>query len=362
MSCCNSCNNNKPCESSNMLYQTAIFDSDSKTFTSVRDGVQKYHKLELGGVLSFLGLDTQKDILDVYRSGDEIRRIAKDIQNVPITNEHIDVVDANGNVIPVKDKDIIARVPNFEVKDFIDDDTDTTTKVIHKISTNKTVLNLLKSGKKELSLGYTSKHRIHDKYDLEQYDIQPHHLAIVDKGRCGEVCQITDSKHKEENMKPEDMKDEFEKLKEENKSLKDELAKMKESKDEDMKKDSEEEKKDVKDSAEFKLAIQEAEKAIVDSAIAEFKDSKEFVAIVDSAIAEKFSVVEKAKQFIPTLDSVNKSVLEIQKEVVSHVLPDVELKDSEIPVAFKTLQKPVVVSQPVADSFNDFEKRCKEYK
>ena len=47
------------------------------------------------------------------------------------------------------------------------------------------MLDTLNAGKKELSLGYDARLIPSDKYDFEQRDIVPHHLAVVEAGRCG---------------------------------------------------------------------------------------------------------------------------------------------------------------------------------
>ncbi|MFY4744069.1 hypothetical protein ACOTVX_11355, partial [Aliarcobacter butzleri] len=46
--------------------------------------------------------------------------------------------------------------------------------------------------------------------DFEQLNIKPHHLGIVEVGRCGDVCEFKDGK----GVKPMDLKELLTKLKE----------------------------------------------------------------------------------------------------------------------------------------------------
>ncbi len=48
--------------------------------------------------------------------------------------------------------------------------------------------------KKQLSLGYSADIVPHSEYDFEQIDINPHHLAVVENGRCGPLCCFLDRK------------------------------------------------------------------------------------------------------------------------------------------------------------------------
>jgi hypothetical protein len=63
---------------------------------------------------------------------------------------------------------------------------------------------------KQLSLGYKAKTLPSVDYDFEQIEIIPHHLAIVEAGRCGDVCEFKDEK----GVKPMDLNELLAKLKE----------------------------------------------------------------------------------------------------------------------------------------------------
>jgi hypothetical protein len=56
------------------------------------------------------------------------------------------------------------------------------------------VLQLNDSGKNELSLGFKANLIEHDEYDFEQTELEPHHLAVIERGRCGTACRFIDQK------------------------------------------------------------------------------------------------------------------------------------------------------------------------
>lgn len=154
----------------------------NKEVISLRDGIQKYNGIEIGmGHGSFR----------VYRSPTTIRSI--NLVGLPITDGHKsqdEPYTAYGSVL------------TSEVIDSKDDETLTTIAVKNRIKTCDDLTKHIDNGKNELSLGYSAK--IVDKrkddgvdYDFEQQDITPHHLAVVDNGRCGKLCKFLDKSKKE---------------------------------------------------------------------------------------------------------------------------------------------------------------------
>lgn len=151
------------------------FDSKTKTVVSVRDGVQEYRGHELG-------LEPADKIFKFYRAPETIKSIIDSMAGLPITDDHVSLDEPPAATI--------GKIVDGELVDFVDSETDSTVKIKNKI-----ILDSI-PGNNELSLGYKANVIKCDKYDFEQVDIVPHHLAIVDKGRCGETCKFMDKENK----------------------------------------------------------------------------------------------------------------------------------------------------------------------
>lgn len=153
-----------------------VFDPETKTVVSVRDGIQEYRGHELG-------LEPADKVFRIYRAPETIKAIVDSMAGLPITDDHVSLDEPATN--------IIGAVVNGEVIDHIDEATKATVKIKNKVVLDSTPDN------KQLSLGYKAELIDCDLYDFEQVDIAPHHLAVVNKGRCGETCKFTD---KEKSM------------------------------------------------------------------------------------------------------------------------------------------------------------------
>lgn len=158
---------------------SAVFDPTEKTALSVRDGVIEY----LGSELNMLPADK---LFTVYRSPATIANTAMKMQNIPITDEHVslDMPAPEGG----------GFISEAEMVDASDSSTLTTIAIKNKLSICDTILAMVEAGKRELSLGYHAELVPHDEYDFEQRGIMPHHLATVDRGRCGPMCSFIDRK------------------------------------------------------------------------------------------------------------------------------------------------------------------------
>ena len=171
-----------------------IYDGDTKTAISVRDGFLEYAGHEIGK-------EPADKIFKVFRSPATIANVAGLMAGIPLTDEHVDL-------------DTVVETPKGKVTDatmidFDDNQTDSRLAIKNTIDVDDDAKGILDSGKRELSLGYTGLLVEYDgdDYDFEQRDIKPHHLAIVDQGRCGSMCSFIDKKPKEI-----DMKNKYEKL------------------------------------------------------------------------------------------------------------------------------------------------------
>lgn len=154
-----------------------IWDGGSKSAISVRDGVLEYLGAEIGA-------DEPNKIYKVYRSPATISNAAAKMVGIPLTEDHVDLSSSPAGVGVVKSSEMI---------DFFEDGTDSALAIKNTVDLKQEILDTLSNGKRELSLGYTANLVPHSKYDYEQRDVEPHHLAIVDAGRCGHGCSFLDN-------------------------------------------------------------------------------------------------------------------------------------------------------------------------
>jgi len=275
---------------------------------SVRDGYQEYLGVEIG-------LEPKNKIFKIYRSRKTIEEVSRKLNGLAVTDGHIELKDNIDNSL------IIGKVSNSKLIDDKDENTDTTVSIENTITFNDKVIEY-----EELSLGYFAELKKHNIYDFEQVDIVPHHLAVVEAGRCGDKC-----KFKDEGTGMEELLKVWDKLTLIQKS--DFLAKHQPKKDEEAVK--EEPKKEMKDTAEFKLAVQSAKS----EALSDFKDSDEFKTIVKAEANARAEVIEKAKNFLDSkYNFADADTVKIMRDAVATMHGD-EFKDNEIPTAFKMLKK-----------------------
>lgn len=166
----------------------AFFDFTTKKIRSVRDGVQEYFGIELG-------IEPPERVFTVYRSPSTISALASVCDKIPIINDHI-----SPSITPTKDQ-TIGLIGSTEIIDSNDVACDATLVLQNSVTTSDSMLKLVDSGKKQFSLGYVAKLKEHDRYDFEQYDIEPKHLALVDSARGGAGLTFQDKKGK--NMEKE---------------------------------------------------------------------------------------------------------------------------------------------------------------
>jgi len=153
-----------------LIKQKLVFtDEDIKPYRVyrgvpiARTGVQKYLESELFPN----GSDTK--IIDIYRPVEEVKKLVKDVHNIPIVvnhpNEDISYNDKN---------EIIGVAVNPKFEDGL----------------LKSDLVFFKKPKfKQLSLGYNANIRtINGK--LTVTDMSINHLAVVNRARCGNICSV----------------------------------------------------------------------------------------------------------------------------------------------------------------------------
>ena len=156
---------------------SVTWNGEEKTAVSVRDGVLEYLGAELG-------LEPVEKTFTVYRSPATIARANAAMNGVPLTDEHVTV----GHDV----KSPVGSVLDSEIIDFIDESTSSHLALRNRVRITDAISGALKTGKQQLSLGYNANLVPHERFDFEQVNIQPHHLAVVPAGRCGSACSFID--------------------------------------------------------------------------------------------------------------------------------------------------------------------------
>lgn len=324
------------------------WDGEEKTAISVRDGVLEYLGAEIGK-------DPADKIFTVYRSPATIANVVPLMAGIPLIDEHV----APGDEESAKKA---GSVLSGDMIDMIDSAVNSTLAIRNKVDVHGDMITMLEDGKRELSLGYTGELIEHDKYDFEQRNIQPFHLAVVDAGRCGSACSFIDQKGNRVMLNkafldaegqpsleqiaqimaqlPEAIKAlPIDKLSEvmpalqeivavgkaadpssaaeEEPAMDEDAAEPEQQEVEDMDMEEEEEKKKtpITDSAAFKDALAAATKTYAET-------------------------VEKAREFVPSdYCFADKSVAQIQRDALATEHKDQQFSDEELAVAFKLLKK-----------------------
>lgn len=333
------------------------FDAERKMCASVRDGVQEYHASEFGM--------NEDKMIKVYRSPETVAEIVDALNGIKVTNDHVPLEDIEEDLI-------IGEIFDSELMEHFDEQTDTTMLVRNSITLTDEMQELLKAGKRELSLGYFGDMVEHEVYDFEVINVEPHHLALVDRARCGKACTFEDGSKpmklkqlfadagiiaKDEEGEAVNMQKVLELVKELPELVKtaslDELKALVPVLEEIMKKAKEgdateeqtpemaeesmnseetetmdEEKEDMKDMEE------EEKKSYSDADFADAVDKKA-QAIADA----KLAIIDKAKSFLPDDYSYSKKdVKEIMRDALA-TQHNEEFSDAELSMAFKLLRK-----------------------
>lgn len=312
------------------------FDAVTKTAISIRDGFQTYYGMEIG-------VQPFDKIYTIYRSPATIANCVKSLANIPLTDEHV-TLDAS----PHKS---CGSVIDSVLIDNFDAETHSTLAVKNTINLDSATLDLIQAGKKELSLGYRANLKPHDRYDFEQTDIEPHHLAVVSRGRCGGTCSFIDKKG--DNMSeekgasptlaetvdiavalPEAIKNmTIEELQEVLPVLQAIVNKGKEGEKPVEAVETETGEQSEDETKETEAETDEDEKVKI-------TDSLEFIDAVNQAIASHTAVIEKARDFVDAGYSfIGKTTTQIMRDALAAEHGSQKFDDSELSVAFKLLKK-----------------------
>lgn len=345
------------------MSKTRVTLHDSKVFAgqknaiSIRDGVLEYFGYEIG-------MEPSDKVFTIYRSPATISNAAKKIPNMPVTPDHIEVGSEVVNAV--------GYTGDYEMIDMYDESVNSTIAAKHPVQFQDSY-SLQDS--QELSWGYDADLVEHDIYDLEQKNIEPHHLAIVDRGRCGSSCRFVDKKTVETDEMSQTEKDDVksvfkdadgninmqtviaavQQLPEAIKSLPIEklaeimppimeVVDMSKNSSETMDEEEMVEEEEKTEDAEAEEYADEEKPKMQDSAA--FKDA--VMKATDSAVRTHGAVVEKAKDFLDdTYSFADKSTVEVMRDAVSTQHTE-KFNDSELHMAFKMLKM-----QPAYQNFAD---------
>lgn len=339
----------------------AIYSATERTVVSVRDGVLEYLGTELG-------LEPADQVFAVYRSPATIANAAYRMIGIPLTDKHVSLdYPAPGGG---------GRVASSTVIDQVDEATHSRLAVQNKLALSD-ALQILLQDKRQLSLGYEADLVPHSRWDYEQINILPHHLAAVETGRCGPLCSFLDRKPE----KREEDKNMTEKVKlfldAEGQVNLEQIVEIAMALPEAIKKVPvdqlkkimpalqqimlyaneqgagpevviEDEDMDEEATDEATAAKKGAEGADGDTPKEKFTDSKAFKDAVE-AQSKKFAdaevkiyseVVNKARTFVDAdYNFAGKNANAVMRDALATQSPD-KFEDSELPVAFKLLRRP----------------------
>ena len=319
------------------------FDTATKTAISVRDGVQSYYGMELG-------MQPFDKVFTIYRSPATIANCVNRLSNIPLTDEHVTLDETPQSPC--------GSVVDSVLVDNFDAETHSTLAVKNTVSLDGAILDLIQSGKKELSLGYRANLKPHDRYDFEQTDIEPHHLAVVSRGRCGGTCSFIDKQGEfmdEEKgasptlaetvdiavALPEAIKNmTIEELQEVLPVLQSIVNKGKEGEKSVEAAEAETDEPEAKQADEMPVEEPKEDEPEDKEEKVKITDTAEFMDAVTKAVEAHTVVIEKARDFVDAGYSfVGKSTTQIMRDALAVEHGNQKFEDSELPVAFKLLKK-----------------------
>jgi hypothetical protein len=206
-------------------------------------------------------------------------------------------------------------------------------------------------------------------------DIVPHHLALVETGRCGSGCRFLDKSVKKESSEMDMAKmieavgkftdeqkkeflakitdaptaaqvvellgtfkaEEIEEIKEQLRKLIDPADKPKANDQDKGEDEDEDDKEKAKDS-----------KKVKDSAALEARFQDAVAKATTEQVATTLAIIDRARQFLPTdYKFADKSGNQIMRDAIATQHAGVRFEDAELPVAFKMLRQPE--TKPFAD-------------
>lgn len=160
-------------------------EANLRRIVSLRDGVLEYEGTELG---------QPAGLVRVYRSPATIANVATEMMGCPVTDGHVD----QSRVIP--QDTLLGSVREAKAIDLDDPNTKARLAVENLVEVMEDRADRWQQYRdqgREFSLGYGATlvpAPDGADYDYEQRDIVPHHLAVVEAGRCGPACTFLDAR------------------------------------------------------------------------------------------------------------------------------------------------------------------------
>lgn len=306
------------------FFDAVTFDVEQKTAVSVRDGVLEYLGHELG-------LEPPDKTFRIYRSPAQIATVAPLMAGLPLTNDHVDI----GQPVPQS----VGKVISAAVIDFTEGEASHLA-IKNTLEVQSDFLATL-TDKRELSLGYEARLIDDDKYDFRQVDIRPHHLAVVDAGRCGSGCRFLDRSpnNGDNTMTLDELIKVVEAMAAEVAELKKALAPAEDPAPEAGTDNATEEEEAKKE--------EEEAKKVKDSAALEARFADAVAKATTEQVATTLAIIDRARQFLPTdYKFADKSGNQIMRDAIATQHAGVRFEDAELPVAFKMLRHE---TKPFAD-------------
>lgn len=285
-----------------------------------RTGIQEYLAIEFG-----LKDRDPMDVIRVYRPEDEVfnEDSLKSFTNKPVTDNHPDDLVSSKNA-----KELSVGHSGPEVtRDGIFAKT-----ILH--ITDDEAIKKIESGKVELSNGYTSDIEWTsgitpdgEQYDAIQRNIKGNHIAIVNRGRCGSACRVSDNSPDETEEKPMakltiDGVD-YEASEQVVQAVDKVLARLT---------DAENEAQEAKEKAkEAEDEMEEAEKEAKkteDSLRAKLDDAKSKIPgpeLLDQLVENRMNTRDAALAIVPDFEYKNKDCEQIRREIVESVCTDIDV-------------------------------------
>ena len=347
------------------LRDSKIF-AGQKNAISIRDGVLEYLGAEIG-------MQPADKVFTVYRSPATISNAARQMAGMTVTYDHVPESEV--------DQAAIGVTGDTEMIDMYDESVDSTIAAKHPVQFRD---GFQLSDAQELSWDYNGDLVEHHKYDLEQKNLEPLRLAIVERARCGSSCRFVDKKTVETDVMSQkqtkvdkaetdtqsafkdadgsinmqNVAETVEKLRDAIKTMPlDEVQKImgpimevvQASTNSENQSITEDEMIEQEEQVEDEMIEQEGqvedgdykdeESMESDEDKKDFKDSVAFKDAVTAAVKRHGEVIEKAKEFLDdSYTFADKDTTHIMRDAVNTQHQE-SFSDSELPLAFKMLKK-----------------------
>ena len=319
-----------------------------------RTGIQKYLPAEVD--------EKGDELIGVFRSLEEVTHTESldSFVNVPVTDNHPpDMVNIENHKKYAK-----GSISSVNVVQLGNGITALKTQIV---ITDKSLIESIRNGKKELSVGYENallqKTGTYDgeDYNYIQTDIRANHIAVVDAGRCGDACKLMiDKSSMSDKLKDKGVTDmkitikgtEFEVVEEVAAEIKRLLAVEEKSaeKSSDEETEEKEEKKEAMDKLQATVDTLTVSKVDLEK---QLKDSK---GLIDAGVQAKLdilTVANDAKVKVCTSDS----IIAIKKAIVKSFDMDIDGKsevylDACIDIRKADMKDVAARKQKALDSIN----------